>query len=75
MKFYKDKSVAVSLALAVSIAAIMSLVGIVLPVLMKLVMPPDAVFNGWKAGVLLFVALVVCLAVGKFSLKRFCHTP
>ncbi len=70
MKFYKDKSVAVSLALAISVAIVMSIIGFSVPILLKLVTPPGALFTFWKAGVLIVVALAVCLTVEKFSLKR-----
>ena len=70
MKIFKDKSVAVSLALAVLIAVFISIVGKFLSVLLDLVLPPGAVFTWWNAVVLVFVALAVSVSVEKFSLKR-----
>ncbi len=70
MKIFKDKSVAVSLALAVMIAVFISIVGNFFSVLQELVLPPGAVYTWQQAVVLVFVALTISISVEKFSLKR-----
>jgi len=70
MKNFKDKSVAVSLALAVSIAVFISLVGRFFSDFYELVTPPGAAFAWWKALLIVVTALVVSVAVEWFSLKR-----
>ena len=70
MKIFKDKSVAVSLALAVLIAVVISIIGKFFSVLAELVLPAGAVFTWQKVVILVFVALIISVSVERFSLKR-----
>ncbi|HLM62303.1 MAG TPA: hypothetical protein VK308_15985, partial [Pyrinomonadaceae bacterium] len=74
MKTFKDKSPAISLALAALAAVFISVIGLFgnrfLTALLELVMPPDAAFTWWKAVILIFISLTVGGLVEKFSLKR-----
>lgn len=70
MKFFKDKSVGVSLLIAVSIAVIVSLTGVFFASVMRLVTPPGTVFSWWKIIVLIGAAVAVSLLVERFGLKK-----
>ncbi len=70
MKIFKDNRLAGSLVLAFLVAVIVIVTGKFFSILVKLVLPPDATFGWWKAGVMVLIALLVSLAVEKFSLKK-----
>jgi signal transduction histidine kinase len=74
MKTFKDKSPAISLALAALAAVFISVIGLFgnrfSTALLELVMPPDAAFTWWKAVILIFISLTVGGLVEKYSLKR-----
>lgn len=74
MKNFKDKSAAVSLALAavvaVFVAALWHFGDPIFSFLTKIVSPPDTVFTWLHALVLIFVGLTVGVLVERLSLKR-----
>ena len=74
MKTFKDKSPAVSLALAALVAVFISTIGLFgdrfFSALLELVVPQGATFTWWKAVILIFISLTVGYLVEKYSLKR-----
>ncbi|CAA9422498.1 MAG: Two-component system sensor histidine kinase [uncultured Pyrinomonadaceae bacterium] len=70
MKNFRDKGAAVSLGLAVLVAAFVALFGTFFSVIVKLVLPPGASFTWWKAVIVLLIALTVGGLIEKCGLKR-----
>jgi signal transduction histidine kinase len=74
MENYKDKSAAVSLALAALVAVFISIIGLVgdkfFSAFSGLITPPNADFTLWKAVILILISIAVGCLVEKFNLKR-----
>jgi len=74
MKTYQDKGVAVSLALAASVAVFISCIALfgdtVFAVILDLTLPPGVEFTWWKAIILILLSITLGALVEKFNLKK-----